>query len=86
MDTGPSTGMMPSGMRGVTSISRSVTSWRAKYTSVVSVKTRVMMDRPLLLSERISTRPGMPVMAISSGTVTKRSISSGERPGASVAT
>src|SRR3990167_6789344 len=76
---------MPSGMRVDTSINRSVTSWRAKYTSVASVNTRVMMDSPLLLSERISSSPGRPVIAISSGTVTKRSISSGERPGASVA-
>src|SRR5262245_5708602 len=44
-----------------------------------------MSERPGLLSERSSVRPGSPVIAISSGTVTKRSTSSGERPSASVA-
>ncbi len=64
---------------------RSITSWRAKYTSVSSLNTSVISDRPGLFSERISVSAGRPVIAISTGTVTKRSTSSGERPGASVA-
>ena len=39
-----------------------------------------MSDKPLLFRERISTSPGKPVMAISTGTVISRSISSGLRP------
>ena len=43
------------------------------------------MDNPLRFNDRISVSPGKPVIPISNGTVTKRSTSSGERPGASVA-
>ena len=77
---------MPAGMRWVASIKRSNTSWRAKYTSVLSVKTRVTSETPLRLSERISTSPGKPVIEVSIGTVMKRSTSVGGLPGASVAT
>jgi hypothetical protein len=65
---------------------RSATNWRAKYTGVSSVNTSVTMDNPAVFWERNSVMPGSPVMAISTGTVTMRSTSSGERPGTSVAT
>src|SRR6185437_7788350 len=45
-----------------------------------------MRDRAGLFSERISRSPGRPRTAISRGTVMDRSTSSGERPGADVAT
>ena len=45
-----------------------------------------MSDNPLLFKERISTNPGSPVIAISTGTVIRRSISSGLLPTATVAT
>ncbi len=86
VDTGPSTGVMPGSSLGDTSISRSITSWRAKNTSVWSVNTSVISDNPLLFMERISTSPGRPVIAISTGTVISRSTSSGLRPTATVAT
>ena len=73
------------GMREAASIRRSKTNCLAKYTSVFSVKTRVTIEMPLRFKERISTRPGKPVMLSSIGIVTKRSTSSGERPGASLA-
>ncbi len=77
---------MPGGIWAEASMRRSSTIWRAKYTSVLSVNTSVMSEMPLRLSERISTRPGSPVMAISIGMVMNRSTSVGGRPGASVAT
>ena len=67
VDTGPSTGVIPGSSRGDTSISRSMTNWRAKNTSVSSVNTSVISDNPLLFMERISTSPGKPVIAISTG-------------------
>ena len=62
-----------------------MTNCRAKNTSMSSRNTIVTMDNPLRFSERMSVRPGSPVMAISSGTVMNRSTSSGDRPVASVA-
>jgi len=49
------------------------------------LNTSVINESAGLFKERISVRPGKPVMAISSGTVMNRSTSSGERPNASVA-
>ena len=50
------------------------------------MNTKVTIEMPFLFNERISTKPGKPVIPISMGTVTKRSTSSGDLPGASVAT
>ena len=77
---------MPCGSRLRTSPSRSATSWRAKYCGVSSENTSVTMERPGSFCERISVMPGNPVIPISTGIVTMRSTSSGERPGTSVAT
>ena len=44
------------------------------------------MEMPLRFNERISNKPGKPVIPNSIGIVTKRSISSGDLPGASAAT
>ena len=39
-------GVMPGGRRSRASCTRSFTSWRAKYTSVPSLKITVTCDRP----------------------------------------
>jgi len=46
----------------------------------------VCIDSPGSFCDRISVRPGRPVIPISTGIVTMRSTSSGDRPGTSVAT
>ena len=45
-----------------------------------------MSDRPNRLSLRMSVMPGVPFSSRSSGTVTRRSISSGALPGSCVMT
>ena len=50
------------------------------------MKTRVIIESPFRFKERISVKPGNPVIPSSIGIVINRSTSSGERPGASAAT
>ncbi len=54
-------------MRPRASESRSVTSWRAKYTGTRSSKTTVIIESPNLDSERTSDAPGAPMRAVSIG-------------------
>ena len=54
---------------------------RDRKTSASSSKVMKMSDSPKRLSLRIEIAPGTPLSARSSGTVRRRSISSGARPG-----
>ena len=58
--------------------------WRARKTSVPSLKTTVMMDSPSMDSERSDSMSPSPLIMVSTGRVTRTSTCSGERPGASV--
>ena len=82
METGPSTGTIPLGILSMTSMSLSITSCLAKYTLVVSVKTKVTNESEFLFKDLMSVRPGNPVIEISIGMVINRSTSSGDFPGA----
>ena len=85
--SGPISGTPCSGaMEARASDRRSCTCWRAKYKSVPSSKTSVTADRPLREMLRTSSRAGSPLIAASTGKVTKRSTSSGPRAGAWVST
>ena len=71
-------------MSASASLSRSFTSWRANQTSVSSSNTTVTADTAVRLMERISTTPGRPFIAVSTGYVRYCSTSTGDRPGALV--
>ena len=58
----------------------------AKAASMSSANVSVISDRPNRLSLRIRVMPGVPFSSRSSGTVTRRSISSGALPGSWVMT
>ena len=65
---------------------RSCTICRAVITSVAGSRIRTTDERPRTDFERIVSRPGTPLSAASSGTVTRASTSFVESPGASVCT
>ena len=65
---------------------RSSTLWRAKYSSTLSSKISVIRDRPNVLLDRMSVRPGDPLSWRSSGVVICCSTSSAARPGTCVVT
>ena len=58
--------------------------WRARNTSVPSLNTTVMMDRPPMDSERSDSMSPRPLTIVSMGSVTSNSTCSGARPGHSV--
>ena len=66
------------------SASFSASIWRARNTSVPSLKTAVMMESPWMDSERNDSMSPRPFTIASTGRVTSTSTCSGERPGASV--
>jgi hypothetical protein len=84
-ETGPSTGgATPAG--SCTRWSFSVTSWRARKMSVPSSNSTKMIEIPTAELERTRNTSVVPFMAVSIGTVTSASTSSGARPWASVST
>src|SRR5205823_6056516 len=82
VEIGPSLTSTPGGRFALASLMRSVTCWRAKKMSVLSVKTVVIWANPLRENDRVDSSPGMPVSAVSIGNVTCFSISMGENAGA----
>ena len=68
------------------SFRRSLTACRANQVSVPSLNTTVTAETAVRLIERISSTPGRPFMAVSTGKVRYCSTSSGESPGALVST
>ena len=74
----------PTGSWPAVSPSLSASIWRARNTSVPSLKTTVMIDRPWIDSERTDSWLPRPLIAVSTGRVTSCSACSGERPGHSV--
>ena len=76
--TGPIWGWTPAGRLSWAWTSRSLTCWRAKYRSTFSSKITVTWEKPLRDRDRVDCRPGMPAMAVSTGKVTRFSISTGE--------
>ena len=69
-----------------TCCNRSATSVRALTSSVPSLNSSVSCDRPNLVSERIVVMPGTPIIARSSGIVTRCSIKAGDSAGTGVLT
>ena len=65
-------------------LTRSLTIWRASQASVPSLKMTVTAETAVRLIERISSSPGTPFIAISTGKVRYCSTSSGDSPGALV--
>ena len=65
-------------------LTRSDTIWRASHGSVPSLKMTVTAETAVRLTERISSSPGTPFIAISMGKVRYCSTSSGDSPGALV--
>ena len=65
-------------------LTRSLTIWRASHGSVPSRKMTVTAETAVRLTERISSSPGTPFIAISTGKVRYCSTSSGDSPGALV--
>ena len=76
--------LTPAGSSPAVSASFSASIWRARKTSVPSLKTAVMMDRPWMDSERSDSMSPRPLTIVSTGRVTSSSTCSGDRPGASV--
>ena len=68
------------GRLGVTSLTRSATSWRARSRSVPGLNSSSICDSSVTDLERMTSRPGMPAMACSIGTVTSSSTSVADRP------
>ena len=66
------------------SASCSASIWRARNTSVPSLNTAVMMDRPSMDSERSDSMSPRPLTVDSIGSVTSSSTCSGASPGHSV--
>ena len=62
---------------------RSPTIWRARKMSVFQLNVTYTNDSPTLEIERTLSTPGMPLIAVSSGTVINCSTSSGAMPPAS---
>ncbi len=77
-------GLTTAGKRLEAIESRSATSCRATIRSVPSLKIRTTDDRPSTDFDRRIFKPVVPLSEFSSGTLTKASTSSVERPGASV--
>jgi hypothetical protein len=72
------------GMSASAMVTRSDTIWRASQGSVPSLKMTVTAETAVRLIDRISSSPGMPFIAISTGKVRYCSTSSGDSPGALV--
>ena len=66
------------------SASFSASIWRARKTSLPSLNTAVMIDKPPMDSERSDSISVRPLTIVSIGSVTSSSTCSGERPGHSV--
>lgn len=77
-------GSTPRGRRAPTSGSRSTTLWRAARSSVPSSKMAVTTLKPGMEEDRSVWSRAVPPNAASMGTLTSRSTSSADRPGASV--
>src|SRR3970040_2435888 len=65
---------------GVTAATRSCTNCRARMRSVPGLKMRTISDRSGTDLERITSSPGSPLRACSSGTVTSSSTAAAESP------
>ena len=79
-------GRATTGNRTASAATRSWTYCRALWMSVPSSNSSTTDDSPSTDLERIVFKPGVPLRAFSSGTLTSASTSSVERPGASVCT
>ena len=83
-ETGPRNGRISCGNRGVTSATFSPTICRARYVSVSQPNSTKTNDNPMPDIDRTRSTPAAPLTAVSSGTVTSISTSSGANPPASV--
>src|SRR5688572_33354951 len=63
-----------------TAARRSCTNCRARITSVPGLKIMTMSDRSVTDLERMTSNPGVPLRACSSGTVINSSTAAAERP------
>ena len=77
-------GPRPSGSAAPSRARRSETSWRARNRSASSAKIKLTTDRPWIDCERIAVSRARPPSAVSIGRVISTSVSSADRPGASV--
>src|SRR3990172_7194474 len=68
------------GNEGYTAMRRSFTNCRARMRSVPGLKMRTISDRSGTDLERITSSPGTPLSACSSGTVTNSSTAAAESP------
>ena len=77
-------GRATTGSVAAAAVTRSWTSWRARWISVPSANSITTDDSPSTDFERIVFSPGVPFRAFSSGTLMSASTSSVDSPGASV--